>query len=437
LTVTALNSPTARLKPEIKTGKRYSHKLGGGLSLIYRRGKDGTASWSVGMADGKSGQVLEAIGMTDDLLPADNERVFSFDQARDRAIAVQRERKIGPKVVAKEPPQTIDQALASYGERLLVQGKKTSTADWLRGLFKRFGPELLERSLAEVTADEFQTWQGSMLADGKAETTINKAIGQLKPAFKWAARDPRIANNADAWETGFTRYKGAKVKIARKIRLTDDQVRAAVAHAYRTSQQWGLFVQMHAEFGTRTSQLARVTVDQLQGDRLEIPGDKKGNGSRNPRSFRVRLSLLEKLRSAAAGQPPGAILLRDENGDPWLRELPGKNEMVGERHYTLWSKLASELEFPTEVRRGKLCETTLYALRSASIARLIKAGRPIKEIADIHFTSVAEIEQHYHRDVAHDDTALAFDSVYGAPGAGKTHDLTEANIVHLPVGKAA
>jgi len=53
-----LKSPTARL--ELDACKRYTAKLGGGLTLVYRRGKDGTASWSAGMADGKGGTVLEA-----------------------------------------------------------------------------------------------------------------------------------------------------------------------------------------------------------------------------------------------------------------------------------------------------------------------------------------------------------------------------------------
>lgn len=413
MTTESIRKPEDRAKLAPR-GRPYSEEIERGLRLGYRRLDNGAGTWVALIADGNRHQQQRRIGSDAD---------FDYKAALAEAIKLG-DAKLEAAAETKKP-QTIGQALTAYGERLFVQGKKVSTAGWLRGLF---GPERLGRSLAQVTPKELQAWQGVLLAAGKAETTINKAIGQLKPAFKWAAaNDPRIAANASAWEEGFTRYKGAKVKVARKIRLTDDQVRAAVAHAHGTSKEWGLFVQMHADFGTRTSQLARITVDQLRQDnRLEIPGDKKGNGSRNPRSFKVGLALLEKLRSAAAGQPSGAILLRDEFGQPWLRELPGKNEMVGERHYRLFSKLASELAFPTEMRRGKVCETTLYALRAASIARLIKARRPIKEIADIHFTSIAEIEQHYHRDVAHDDAALVFDS-----------SPIEAKILQMPVGKAA
>jgi hypothetical protein len=405
---------------DLKTGKRYTHKLDSGGVLIWRRGKDGIASWSAGIPDGKGDQIVKKIGQADDTLGG-----IDFKAACAAASTMQRESKLSPAAAKKEPPQTIGQALTSYRERLRITGRKVAAADWLRGLFS---DKELERPLTEVTAKDLgETWQSKCLADGLAESTINKAIGQLKPAFDWAAAsDPRIDANSKAWQKGFTRYKGKKAKVARKIKLTDDQVLAAVADAYDTSDEFGVLVQMHADYGTRTSQLARIIVDQLQGDRVEIPGDNKGNGSREPRSFQVKPALLEKLRSAAAGQPAGTILLRDENGKPWLTEVPGKNELVGDHHHRLWRKLARKLKFPTEIRRGRTWPTGLYALRHSSIDRMIKAGVPIKEIADIHFTGVRDIEEHYHRDVAHDDTALAFDS-----------SPTEPNVVQLPVNKAA
>lgn len=51
--------------------------------------------------------------------------------------------------------------------------------------------------------------------------------------------------------------------------------------SYDISEQFGLYVQVHAEVGSRSSQLARCLVSDLHGDMLMVPASRKGhNGGR-------------------------------------------------------------------------------------------------------------------------------------------------------------
>ena len=75
---------------------------------------------------------------------------------------------------------------------------------------------------------------------------------------------------------------------ARDAVLLDAQVMGVVAAAYEQSPAFGLYVQVHAEVGARSSQLARLTVGDLQRDRLMVPASHKGRGDRKPTARRCR-----------------------------------------------------------------------------------------------------------------------------------------------------
>jgi integrase len=211
----------------------------------------------------------------------------------------------------------------------------------------------------------------------------------LKPAraaFALAATlDPRVAANAHAWCTGLAEIPGAVT--ARDAVLTDAQVQAVVAASYGISEQFGTYVQVHAEVGARSSQLARLTVHDLQGDRLMVPGSKKGRGGGKPDRTPIPLtpSLAARLKAVAAGRPANAPLLRRPDTAAWRPR-----------------NADHRLPFQQAVRAAGLPEgTSIYSLRHSSIARALLRNCPIKIVADWHDTSVGQIERHYGRHIKH------------------------------------
>ena len=170
---------------------------------------------------------------------------------------------------------------------------------------------------------------------------------------------------------------------ARDAVLTDAQVQAVVAAAYAESAEFGLYVQIHAEVGARSSQLARLTVGDLQRDRLMVPGSKKGRGGGKPDRTPVPLTpgLAHRLKAAAAGRPASAPLLLRADGAPW--------QPVIADHRLPFERAAGVAGLPAG--------TTIYSLRHSSIARALLRGLPVKVVSDWHDTSIGQIEAHYGR----------------------------------------
>jgi sulfur-oxidizing protein SoxX len=158
-------------------------------------------------------------------------------------------------------------------------------------------------------------------------------------------------------------------------------VLAVVAAAYEQSPAFGLYVQVHAEVGARSSQLAKLKISDLQPGRLLVPTSKKGGGQRKADRTPVPLTpgLEAKLRAVAAGRGPDEPLLRRPSGEPWA---PGIAD-----HSRPFERAARAAGLPAG--------TTVYSLRHSSIVRALLRGVPIKVVADWHNTSTIMIEKHY------------------------------------------
>jgi integrase len=85
-------------------------------------------------------------------------------------------------------------------------------------------------------------------------------------------------------------------------RLDDDEVRRVVAAAYEIDSAFGLYVEVHAQTGARSSQIARLTVADLLNNpwRLNMPVSRKGKG-RKPSKRAVPIT--ESLALEARQQP--------------------------------------------------------------------------------------------------------------------------------------
>src|SRR6516225_7763996 len=257
----------ARLVPR---GKPYAVRLIPGVWLGYRAAQSRTGTWVVIAADGKGGRWQKVIAHADDKQPSDGTAVLTYEQAANKARALAR----GDANAAADRPATIGEALASYEADLTGRGRNPYNAQLVRF---HLPAHLVEQPLSQVTSNQLRAWRDALIKAGMLPATLNRVLKPAKAAFNLASKlDARIAANAQAWKVGLEMLRGT-VK-AREAVLSDKPVLAVVAASYDISEQFGLYVQAHAELGSRSSQIARCTVDDLLRDKLSVPASHKGRG---------------------------------------------------------------------------------------------------------------------------------------------------------------
>jgi integrase len=373
-----LQTPTsrARLAPQ---GKPYKVRLLPGVHLGYRAAQSGTGTWLAIASDGTGGQWQKVFGHADDKQPADGTAVLSYEQAALKARALAR----GDANAAAGRTATIAEAITAYEADLTARGRNAYNARLVRS---HLPPHLAEQPLSQVTAKMLRGWRDHLIKAGMLPATVNRVLKPAHAACNLAAKlDPRIAANAQAWKVGLEALRNTVT--ARDAVLTDTQVMALVAAAYDISAELGLYVQVHAEVGARSSQLARLTVGDLQRDRLMVPPSKKGRGGGKADHTPVQLTanLAARLKTAAVGRTARSPLLRRADGAPWQPKIADHR-----------------LAFIQATRAAGLPEgTTIYSLRHSSIARMLLRNCPLKIVCDMHDTSISQVERHYARFIKH------------------------------------
>ena len=391
-----LHTPTGRATLATRP-KPYFATLVPGLALGYRKNA-GTGSWVIRVADGNGGNWTRQIGFADDQRTANGDTVLSYDQAAAKASAVQRGRP------EHDGKVTVRQALEAYGRELEARGGLPGNVS--RVMF-HLPARLVDREVSAVTVEDLKMFRDGIKA---APATVNRTIRILKAALNQLAEaDERLSDSA--WRVGLKQKKNSH--RARNVVLADDQVRDVVSAAYAADAVFGLFVELHAVTGARTSQIARLEVRDLQADqaRVMMPTSRKGTGDK-PRHIPVPITagLASKLRVAAAGRSPGAPLLLKGNGIAWSAENGD--------HRDPFARAVEDAGLDPKV-------VTIYALRHSSIVRQIKANKaPLRTIAATHDTSVKMIEANYARDIPHYDDSMR-------AGLLELEPDTVANVVKL------
>jgi hypothetical protein len=364
----------------VPRGKPYKVRLIPGVHLGYRAAQSGTGAWVVIAADGKGGYWTDAFAHADDKQPADGQKVLNYEQATLRARALAR----GDANAAADRPATISEAIAAYETDLTGRGRNAYNA---RLVAHHLPQHLAAQPLSLVTSKQLRGWRDALIKGGSMlPASINRVLKPAHAAFNLSAKlDPRVAANREAWRTGLEMLPNTVT--ARDAVLTDKQVVAVVAAAYDVSAEFGAYVQVHAEVGARSSQLARCTVGDLHRDKLMVPASHKGRGGGRGGHVGVPLtpSLAARLHKAAAGRSASAPLLIRADGAAWQPKIAD--------HREAFARAAKAAKLPAG--------TTLYSLRHSSIARALLRGTPIKVVADWHDTSTAIIERHYGRFIKH------------------------------------
>ena len=379
----SLESRTARLKLSVRRKPYPGPALSRGVLLLYRRNK-GNGSWVLKASDGHGKYWTKAIGEADDFDESNGETILTFYQGQDTAKQLAR----GGKEVETTAPITVDRALVDYKRDLISRVARPYNADRPRVHLTAL---LLSKPVALLTSRELKAWRDGLLGT-IAPASINRVCSSLCAAFELAAQHDQRIKNRDAWKVGLAGLPDAQQ--ARNVVLSDAQVHAFVAAAYRHDPALGLLVDTLAVTGTRPSQAVRLRVEDLHDHparpKLMMPKSAKGGGRNRVQKKNERYSvpitpvLSKRLKAAAAGRDGDAALLLRSNGKPW-------NEAPCQHYHTDVRKVFTAI--------GESDKVTMYALRHSSIVRMLLKNIPIRLIAALHNTSVSQIERNYSKHV--------------------------------------
>jgi Phage integrase family len=376
-----LETRTARLKLA-QQRKPYWIAVAPGISLGYRRNA-GPGAWNVRAADGKGGNWIKGFGIADDREDADGATVLTFWQAADKAKALAR----GGDADAGRPA-TVSEALADYETDLGVRGASTENATRLN----RLPPSLMSKPVSMLTVKELRDWRNGLTKSMKA-SSANRLCKVLKAALNLAAsHDDRILNSK-AWRTGLALLPEAD-DIESNLVLSDEQRRALVGASYAISHEFGIYVEVHAATGARTSQISLLDVGDLHAGKepkLMVPSSLKGKNrrTRTRKPMPITASLAQRLKATAAGRDAAEPLLLNSDGKRW----------TSRGHRRLFIEAAKAARLPDGA--------SMYCLRHTAITRALLANVPVRLVASTFDTSVAMIEKTYSKFIAdHGDAQM-------------------------------
>jgi integrase len=367
------------------------------ISLGYRAGP---SSWNVRCADGHGSNWVKAFALADDHEDNNGETVLDFWQATDKARQIAR----GEDGSDIGRPATVDEAIDSYRDDLIARGGNPGNATGLRN---HIPPALLAKPVGITTAKDWRAVRDAMRKTVKG-STVNRYAKNLKACLTLAAKlDARIVN-AKAWKDGLSSVAENDSEDCNVV-LTDAQRLAVVAEAYHVGQAFGLYVEVHACTGARSSQLALLNVADLQMNggaaRLMVPSSLKGGRTQRTRTpVPIPPGLTMRLRTAAAGRADGEPLLRNSDGERWQ---PKKGD-----HQTPFAQARKAAKLRDDA--------TLYCLRHSSITHQLLKGVPTRVVAALHDTSVQQVEKTYSRHIGHHSDPLIRRAMFeaDAPVAG-------------------
>ena len=376
----------------------YWVRIAEGLSLGYRRNQT-AGTWSMRVADGRGSRWIKKLADADD--HDDNAMSFWQAQAKARQLWHGSAPDDGSKL------QTVAEVLTAYAADLELRGAGSGDA---KRVENHLPPTLATKLVAQLNARELKAWRNGLLKKGLAPGSITRYSKSFKAALNLcAAHDPARVTNSKAWAVGLAALPDSS--RARNIVLTDDQVRRFVTAAYTVSTATGMLVELAAVTGARPVQLRRLTVADVQRDRLMMPSSRKGRGKKRieRRALPIPEALAARLRQLGKGRAPDVPLLLADDGEPWSQW--GHSEPI---------RQAVEAAGLDE-------EVTIYALRHSSIVRMLQKGIPIQFVSDHHDTSPEMIRQHYAKWIPadlHDQATRGALIDLGAPVTGNVVPLT-------------
>lgn len=403
-----IDTPAKRARLAPRRNPYFQSVAGGrgGVSLGYRKPAHGPGTWIAKLVVEKR-RVEERVAGADDAraepgaLPYAKAVTAALDWARVRARRLDDE--------AAGHVSTVPTVLEALDAYALVHAARIGKAkSYMAGTFKRHvapNAAFASTRLDRLTAAKIEAWRkglsGATFGDGKTITkrTINSILSQVRAGLNHAA-DLHRANLPAALVTEIK--VGTKAipgdANARKQVLPDADIRRLVDAAFAVDEtgDFGRLVLVLAATGARFSQVARLTVADVQAARARImmPPAHKGRrpGPRTAIVVPIGQDVLDQLKPVLAGrrgQEP--LLLRWHHGKvkgqvAWARldRRPWPTSTIARKE---WAAALARAEAPAG--------TVMLCFRHSSIVRALTAGLPVRLVAAVHDTSVEMIEAHY------------------------------------------
>jgi integrase len=316
----ALGSRTARAR--LKRGRQphFNSLVGAKVHLGYVRRPDERAGrWILRRRIAGRYSVV-TIGAADDVLAADGVGVFSYDEARERALEL-----AGAERVAGSP--TVDRIFSDYVKDLRARSKSTEVANTT----SCYLAEIADVPIAELTTSMLQNWLGTVAAASvrngepvdeaarrRRMNSANRIRGTLVAALNLAYRERRVSSDA-AWRR-LKKFRGADQPRTRYLSI-DECTRLLNACDLDLRD----LVRAALSTGCRYSELCRLEVGDLDLDAETIHVRISKSGY--PRFVPLNAEALAFFERAAAGRSGGERMFLRASGEPWSRSN-GKRSML-------------------------------------------------------------------------------------------------------------
>jgi integrase len=364
----------------------------GGLKLGYRKGCKGGV-WIAKAVGGRCRRET-TLGPADD----DNSKPGALTYksaiaaALDWANCEQARRSSNSETAMPTVASAVTDYIETRQRRDVRRGKDTRSRLTKHVLSDQ---RLAQLHLENLTVKELRAWAnraGANIAPSTLNRLQNDFRAALNAAIEMHGRELPAVLRRDV-AIGLRSRPDAE--RARKIILTDAEVRELIAASQNIDTDLGAIVLVLASTGCRFSQAAALVVRDLQIDlrRIMIPSSRKGRGTkiRPPIPVPIGDDVIACLGPLIAGRSGGEPLLerwRSRQTGPfvWERVNRGPWRAASEMARS-WSKALTS----TGVSGG----IPPYALRHSSIVRSLCARLPVRIVAALHDTSSAMIEKHY------------------------------------------
>jgi integrase len=344
---------TARREP-------YWRAISQGLAIGYRKGKKG-GTWIARHYARAQGRRFSPLGAADDIVDADGQHIFSFDQAQEAARRWFAD--LGQTKARR--PYTVKQACDAYVEYLRAERKTGDDSE--RRLQLYVLPLIGNRLVNDLEKDEIEKVKRCMVktdpedpeTERRSKDSANRVMSMLKAALNRAFADDskRIANDA-AWRRvkpfrGVTRARQAHLNIAQSLHLInvcDGALKRLVTAALLT--------------GARPPhELVTLRVRDFRADLgiLSIVDGKTG-----PRDITVTAEAVRFFEEIAAGRESDELLLPKDDGSKW-----------GQNHH-----LRPMRDAVAKAKLPKDC--TIYTLRHTHASQSILAGYEPETVSGEH-----------------------------------------------------
>ena len=313
-------------------GKPYWRGIERGLHLGYRRLKGKAGTWCIRHYVGKQAYQVEGIGSADDLSDADGLAILSYWQA----VEVARKRLATRAHIANGAvgPFTVKDAVDRYLEHL--EGRRKNAYDARRRAAAFIYPELGDIEVVNLTTDRLRGWHVALAkarprlrtakgvrqryrvieqgeeAIRKRRSSANRVLTILKAALNHAYNDGKVPSDVEwrrvkAFE-GVDGVRSGYLKLdecRRLINAADTEFRPLIQAALLT--------------GARYGQLTRAIVADFDADNGTLRvSSAKGRGASIIYYVNLTNEGVRFFRQVAAGRARTELLLRRNDGTPWL-----------------------------------------------------------------------------------------------------------------------